>query len=298
MNKTLFMIAMVCLVLAGLLLGAQLFLKKSVFSGFKQYAWIVFAVAGLSALFVGFSRDTYLPFLGETVMPCSLLKESLPENATHYARVQVHPGAKVLYWAAEPENDDLQALKDWRQAYLGFKNAGVVTANDKGVAVLRFRKPQPYTVPVSGKIEAHVHYRVCGDQGMLGRVETMMTFQIQDASGASGASEPFVTNAVDEEEAEGKAIIVEEYNNVDDYADYNYANKKRLHSALQEPYETYATTLEDEKIQAPSSEDNRLYFLAAETEKNRLPLDSMGIDESPQPAGSEYNTAFEYTIPQ
>lgn len=284
------MVAIGCLVLAGLMLGAQLFLKKNVFGG--KYAWIVFVAAGLSALVVGFSRDTYLPFLGETVMPCSLLKESLPENATHYARVQVHPGAKVLYWAAEPENEDLQALKDWRQAYLGFKNAGVVTANDKGVATLHFRKPQPYIVPVSGKIEAHIHYRVCGDEGMLGRVETLMTFQIQDAP-----LEPFVTNSVDEEEVEGKAIIVEEYDNADQYADYDEANKKRLHAAL-EPFETYTATLKDEKIQTSSKDDNLLYSLAAETEKNRLPLDSMGIDESPQPAGSEYNTAFEYTIPQ
>jgi hypothetical protein len=65
-------------------------------------------------------------------------------------------------------------LKDWRQAYMGFQNAGVTTADDTGRAVLKVRDPQPYNDPGMSRLESHVHYRVCGDNGMVGRVETKL----------------------------------------------------------------------------------------------------------------------------
>ncbi len=34
-------------------------------------ARIIYVLVGLAAIFIMFKRDTYLPFLGETVMPCS-----------------------------------------------------------------------------------------------------------------------------------------------------------------------------------------------------------------------------------
>ena len=132
----------------------------------------------LATLYIGFRRDTYLPFLGETVMPCSLLEEQTPEHADAQVNVSgLVPGAKVLFWAAErnesePESRGLAKIKDWRRAYLAFANAGVTTADEGGHAVLRVRTPQPYTVPLKGRLEAHVHWRVCRDGGMLGPVET------------------------------------------------------------------------------------------------------------------------------
>lgn len=132
----------------------------------------LFLGMGLAALGLAFCRDFYLPFLGQTVMPCSLLSEHTPEGADTSVRVHVHPGAKVMYWAAEPENAELKEVQDWRKAYLGFRNAGVAIANADGIAELKVRKPQAYSVPMKGKLEAHVHYRVCGDDGMMDRVET------------------------------------------------------------------------------------------------------------------------------
>lgn len=157
----------------GLVGVADVDLVALVFGRRSVAARIVYIAIGLAALIVGFRRDTYLPFLGETVLPCSMMPEQVPEHADAEVTVSgLTPGAKLLYWATEPATEGLSRIKDWRRAYLQFANAGVTTADDAGRAVLRVRKPQPYTVPLKGALPAHVHWRVCGDGGMLGPVQT------------------------------------------------------------------------------------------------------------------------------
>jgi len=164
MRGWLFLIAMAVLVASGLL---------SFFYRQTTTLTVLAALAALAALYVGFRRDTYLPFLGETVIPCSVLQEREPEHADTDVRVSgLEPGAKVLFWAAEPATDGLATIKDWQRAYLEFANAGVTRVGADGHAVLRIRKPQPYTVPIMGRIESHVHWRICRDGGMLGPVQT------------------------------------------------------------------------------------------------------------------------------
>jgi hypothetical protein len=77
-------------------------------------------------------------------------------------------------WKALDDAVFVARIKDWRRAYLEFANAGVTVVDGNGHANLRIRKPQPYTVPVKGRLEAHVHWRTCGDNGFLGPVETTM----------------------------------------------------------------------------------------------------------------------------
>jgi hypothetical protein len=146
------------------------------------------------ALYLGFQRSTYLPFLGETVMPCSLLKEQTPDSANYEKRVTIQgAGRKVLFWAAEPDTEHLDKINDWRKAYLGFHNAGVTVVGDDNIAVLKVRTPQPYTVPMKGRLEAHIHYRVCGDNGMLGPVQTIFLDDKEPAAAKlkEGEKEPF-----------------------------------------------------------------------------------------------------------
>lgn len=170
-------IAILLLVIGGLNWGIKSFLGKD----FVSYvtgknvilANAVFAAVGIAALFVAFHRDTYLPFLGESVVPCEVLKVQTPENADISADVVVSPGAKVVYWAAEPANKDLHTVNDWRKAYLEYRNAGVAVANPSGVVTLKVRKPQPYTVPMKGKLSPHIHYRVCTANGFIGTVNTV-----------------------------------------------------------------------------------------------------------------------------
>ena len=82
------------------------------------------------------------------------------------------PGAKVIFWAAEPATEGLGKINDWQHAYLELANAGVTTVTSDGKATLRVRKPQPYTVPMMGRLESHIHWRSCQDGGMMGPVQT------------------------------------------------------------------------------------------------------------------------------
>lgn len=131
----------------------------------------VYVLVGIAALAVAFNRDTYLPFLGESVFPCSVLPDQVPAGATREVKVHAEPGAKVVYWASEPS--DGGDVPNYQGAYREYQNAGVATADNSGVAVLKVREPQAYTVPIKGRLEAHVHFRICGPTGFVGRIKTV-----------------------------------------------------------------------------------------------------------------------------
>ena len=174
-QKLLFKMAMVLLIAGGLnWLSLALFdcnLVSSVF-GTGVVSKVIYILVGLSALGVMLDRDTYLPFLGPMVAPCSVLENREPPGATKEIKVIVPANSKVLYWAAEPGDENMKALKSWKDAYVKYENAGVSTANADGIAILKVRPPQSYKVPFKGKIESHVHYRVCGDAGWMGSIQT------------------------------------------------------------------------------------------------------------------------------
>ena len=166
-------------------------------------------LVAVCALYLGFQRSTYLPFLGETVMPCSLLKEQTPESANYTKSISIQgAGRKVLFWAAEPDTEYLEKINDWRKAYLGFHNAGVTIVGDDNTATLKVRKPQPYTVPVKGRLEAHIHYRVCGDNGFLGPVQTVFLEEPNApvAKVKEGEKEPFFVAPDSDEQQWASAV--------------------------------------------------------------------------------------------
>jgi uncharacterized membrane protein YuzA (DUF378 family) len=176
-QKKLYALAVLLVVIGGFNWGLVAFTGKdavsTLFGKGSMVANGIFIAVALSALLLAFYRDSYLPFLGPTVMPCSLLKEQVPENADFEVRIYVKPGAKILYWASEPANKDLETVQDWKKAYLGFRNAGVAMADKDGYVNLKVRKPQSYTVPMRGELSPHIHYRQCGGNGFIGRVETV-----------------------------------------------------------------------------------------------------------------------------
>lgn len=197
--KKLYMVAILLLIVGGFNAGVCVLTGRDVISSlFGRRSMLtnaLFLGMGVAALGLAFMRDVYLPFLGETVMPCSMLSPSTPEGADTKVRVNVgHPGAKVMYWAAEPKNEDLKGIQDWRKAYLGFRNAGVAVADAAGNVELAVRAPQAYAVPMKGALNPHIHYRVCRNDGMMERVET--TFLAAAGTGAAGAVEGFVADYV------------------------------------------------------------------------------------------------------
>ena len=159
----------------------------------KTLAHILYILVGIAALSVMFFRDSYLPFLGPMVAPCSVLQNREPPGATKDVKVLVPAHAKVIYWAAEPASEDLKTVQSAMDAYQKFDNAGVTTANADGVAILKVREPQPYTVPFMGKLDSHVHYRVCGESGFMGRVNTTYVGHpeaFEDRRGAESSAAP------------------------------------------------------------------------------------------------------------
>ena len=139
-----------------------------------RYARWVYVVIGLAAVGLLFRRDVYLPFLGETLVPAAALAEKTPQNANDQFTVTTKPGAKVLYWAAEPNPTQGKEMPTWDVAYAGYENSGVVTADSAGKAILRVRgPPQAYKVPMKGALQPHVHFRVTEPNGFMGRVQTL-----------------------------------------------------------------------------------------------------------------------------
>jgi uncharacterized membrane protein YuzA (DUF378 family) len=177
LKKLLFKVAMFLLIVGGLnwaAIGAfQINLVERVTGRGTFLTRGIYILVGLCAIAVMFDRDTYLPFLGETVFPCAALPESIPENADTEVEVKAPAGAKVVYWAAEPATEKLKNLNDWKEAYLKYMNMGVCVANQDGVAKLLVRHPQPYKVPFKGRLEAHVHFRICQPDGFISRIKTV-----------------------------------------------------------------------------------------------------------------------------
>ncbi len=166
--------AIFLLIVGGMAWGWMAMNGKNIVSKvFGSWAGMVYGLVGLSALFLLFmGRDAFLPFLGATVIPCSVLQDKVPEDADTTVSISVRPGAKVMYWASEPSTEGLKELQSWHEAYGTLENAGIATANDDGVAILKFRKPQSYTVGFHGALQPHVHYRECRDNGWLEPVQT------------------------------------------------------------------------------------------------------------------------------
>ena len=141
----------------------------------RRWSSYLHIVIGVAALLLVFRRDVYLPFLGETLVPAGAIMLKTPQGANESVTIKTRPGAKVIYWAAEPNpNGSDKVIAAWNDAYKNFENSGVVQAGEDGVAILRIRgPPQPYTVPMKGTLKPHVHFRVENPYGMFGRVQNV-----------------------------------------------------------------------------------------------------------------------------
>ena len=132
---------------------------------------MIYIIVGLAAIYFLFSRDFYLPFLGETIFPCEPLADKIPDNYDTTKTIKVEPNSNVIYWASESAKDDV--IDNPWLAYSKYNNSGVIRSNDNGIAILKIRKPVSYKIPSGRVLQPHIHYRVCKLNGILGRVETI-----------------------------------------------------------------------------------------------------------------------------
>jgi uncharacterized membrane protein YuzA (DUF378 family) len=134
---------------------------------------VIYLLVGLSALFLMFNRNFYLPFLDQAVLPKSFInKNKEPYNATFSVDIKVPPNSRVIYWASEPSDKKDQIVS---VAYGDFQNSGITSANKNGVATLILRKPSSYVVKKAlfkKHLKPHVHYRYTLANGIMSEVFT------------------------------------------------------------------------------------------------------------------------------
>lgn len=166
------------LILGGLHLGTQAVFKTNLLERLNDFVnfdveTMICILIGLSALFLLLDRNFYLPFLGESVVPHSLLVSSTNTGSKKYIlQVDEKDAVKVIYWAANKgeEKDQNQGPE---KAYNGFKNSGITNIVNNS-AILHFDCPQQYRVGLfNKKLPKHLHYRIVYNNGFISDIKTI-----------------------------------------------------------------------------------------------------------------------------
>jgi uncharacterized membrane protein YuzA (DUF378 family) len=151
-------------------------LVKTVSSLFGQnlkdnVAFLIYMIVGISAIILLVQRDTYLPFLGHTVMPKPMTEYNPSgENVITRTIENLPPNVKVIYWASLPSDKIIDNPID---AYGDYTNQGVTITDTNGSATLKVFKPTAYKVPLKGTLKPHIHYRYWDSAGMASRLFTL-----------------------------------------------------------------------------------------------------------------------------
>ena len=130
----------------------------------------IYLLVAISAIVLIFQRDTFLPFLGETVLPQPIAEYSPSGDLVSKTVKNLPSNVKVIYWASLPSDTVLSNPKD---AYDNYKNQGVTTTDDNGVAVFQVLNPSSYKVPIKGTLDPHIHYRYWTEAGVASPVHTI-----------------------------------------------------------------------------------------------------------------------------
>ena len=132
------------------------------------YDKIIYLLISILALYLVFKRDTWLPFLGKTVVPGEMIALRKPDKFDIKIKIKVKPNSKVIYWAASGKNKN----QNVDEAYNTYANSGVILSDDNGDAELLIMEGEGYNTPLS-YIDRHIHYRVFYSHGMLGSIKTV-----------------------------------------------------------------------------------------------------------------------------
>ena len=134
---------------------------------FDKLIYIDVAVAGI---LLSMERETWLPFLGTSVLPDSLIPLKTPEKSDTKITLKTMPNAKIVYWASLPKGETPDVIT----AYGDFSNSGVVVADSDGKAELPILTGSKYKVPSGRIIDRHIHYRIVGlPYGLMSKVKTI-----------------------------------------------------------------------------------------------------------------------------
>lgn len=144
------------------------FINK-IFNSNISFDKIIYLVVMAAAIYLATKKETWLPFLGKSVLPANLFPLKTPSNTNKTIEVMTQPNSKIVYWASS-----FKDVTDVETAYGDYSNSGVIMSDSKGLAKLPIIVGNDYIVPNGRKISRHVHYRVLGlPYGMIGKVETV-----------------------------------------------------------------------------------------------------------------------------
>jgi uncharacterized membrane protein YuzA (DUF378 family) len=130
---------------------------------------IIYIIVAICAILLASKRTTWLPFLGKSVLPGSLVSLKIPAKTDMKVKIKTKPNVKIAYWAALPKGVNPDVIT----AYGDYSNSGVVMSDSNGNVELPILAGSGYIVPSGRNIDRHVHYRVLDKPyGMMGRIKT------------------------------------------------------------------------------------------------------------------------------
>lgn len=130
---------------------------------------VIYILVALAAIKLAIKRDNWLQFLGNAVLPGSLIPLKQNKGDT-VVEIKVRPNSRIAYWASLPSDEKTPEVN---KAYGDYSNSGVVMSDEKGIAKLTIQKGTDYIVPSGRVIKRHVHYRELDQAwGMVGPVKT------------------------------------------------------------------------------------------------------------------------------
>ena len=164
-----YVISICFVLLASLKAGYYGICSKTNISTIKR---VFLLLVGVSALYLLFAPSIriFLPFLGKTVFPPSLILLSEQANTNATVVVNAHGAVKVAYWAAHEDAGIVE--NNPKNAYDSYENIGVAVVV-KGKATLKLKCPTEYKVQHGMiKLPKHVHYRLIYENGVISEVLT------------------------------------------------------------------------------------------------------------------------------
>ena len=136
---------------------------------------IVYTTVGIAAIYLSSRKSFYLPFLGKTILPTSVIKQMDNINADIKINVDAPNADMVIYWAANPlPINEVDGSKYAMDAYNKYTNSGVAPVIS-GKAELKVSCPQKYWVNkwgINKTLPKHVHYRLVYPTGWVSEVKT------------------------------------------------------------------------------------------------------------------------------
>ena len=136
---------------------------------------IIYTTVGIAAIYLSSRKSFYLPFLGKTIIPPSVIKEMDNIGADIKINVDAPNADMVIYWAANPlPINEVDGSKYAMDAYSKYTNSGVAPVIS-GKAELKVSCPQKYWVNKWGikkTLPKHVHYRLVYPTGWVSEVKT------------------------------------------------------------------------------------------------------------------------------